>query len=652
MPAIEESIKTARQSLDVLKNNGEPATFENTIVALEAVSDRVGIVAGVYQSMYEAHADKKLQDLAVEINPKLAALSSDVSLDLAIFNRIKEVYDKRDQFELTTEQSTVLERHYKSFVRNGALLSDEAKKEIRQIDQELSVLGPKFSANVLGATNSFQMVIDKKKELEGFPDGVLEAAAYLAATNGHDGKWMINLTVPSYLSVMTYAKDRHLRKKVWYRYASRAFNDKYDNQEILKRIVQLRHRRANILGYKTHADFALEESMAQTPETVESFLKTIEQASYAAAQKDIEEIRSLAKELDGISDLQHWDVVYYAEKLKEQKYAFNEEDLRPYFKMENVVDGVFAHAKELYGLIFKENKSIPVYHPEVKVYEVHDEASKRYMGLLYTDFFPRETKKAGGWMTQFRHQGFFEGRIVRPHISIVCNFTKPTPTKPSLMTYNEVRTLFHEFGHALHGILSDVTYHSVSGTNVYLDFVELPSQIFENWVGEEEGLALLAKHYESGAPMPKDLIKKLKEAQRFQAGWLSCRQLQFAILDMAWHSMEPLTMTDVDSFEDGVIAKVCLLPKIPGTNISVIFSHIFAGGYAAGYYSYKWAEVLDADAFALFLENGLFNRDIAKRFREHVLSKGGTEHPMSLYKRFRGREPDAKALLRREGFVK
>lgn len=651
LPAIDASIKIAKLNIEKLKADTAEATFENTIVALESASDLMGMISGIYGNMEVAHASEQLQALASEIYPKLTAVSSDIALDPVIFHKVKSVYDKKASLKLTVEQNTVLEKLYKSFVRNGALLAADKKEELRKIDQELSVLGPKFSENVLKATNAFEIIIDNKNDLDGLPEGAIEASAHLATTKGHEGKWLFNLTMPSFLPLVTYVKNRPLREKMWMANATKAFNDAYDNQQNVLKIVELRHKRANVLGYKTHSNFVLEERMAQNPETVMKFLKTIETASRAAGQKDLEELSAFAKQLDGLNEIQPWDFGFYTEKLKEQKYAFNEEDLRPYFKLENVVDGVFACAKKLYGLYFKENNSIPVYHPEVKAYEIYEEKTNKYMGLFYTDFFPRETKKSGAWMTQFRGQGLYNGKNVRPHVSIVCNFTKPTPTKPSLLTYDEVRTLFHEFGHALHGMLSDVTYQSVSGPNVYWDFVELPSQVMENWTGEEEGLALFAKHYETGAQMPMDLIKKLKASQKFQAGWMSCRQLQFGILDMAWHSTPPSEIRDVDTFETEATAGVRLFPKIAGTNSSVAFSHIFAGGYSAGYYSYKWAEVLDADAFEFFMEKGLFNQDVAKSFKDNILSKGGSEHPMELYKRFRGREPDPKALLRRDGLL-
>ncbi len=651
LPALEESIRIAKSNIEKIKSNPATPDFENTIVALEASSELAGKIAEIYGNLESAHADKAHQALAQTIYPKLTELSSDISLDEGIFKKVKAVYDNKENLKLTGEQMRLLDKTYLSFTRNGALLNEASKEKLRGIDQELSVLGPKFSENVLNATNSFEMVLDKKEDVAGLPEGILEGAAAAAEAKGHKGKWYFNLQIPSYLPFMTYATNRALREKIWKAYASRSYNGDHDNQEIVKKIVTLRHERAKVLEFSTHADFVLAERMAQNPKTVMEFLNKLLKASKTAGQKDLAEVAEFAKKSDGVTDIQPWDFAFYSEKLKEAKYAFNEEDLRPYFKLENVVEGVFAHARKLYGLTFKENSELPVYHPEVKVYEIFEEKSGKYMGLFYTDFFPRDTKKGGAWMTQFRGQGLIEGEMKRPHVSIVCNFTKPTPTKPSLLTYDEVRTLFHEFGHALHGMLSDVTYPSLSGPNVYWDFVELPSQIMENWVGEKEGLDLFARHYETNEPMPEDLIKKLKASQKFQAGWMSCRQLQFAMMDMTWHSTDPSTIRDVDAFEDLATAEARLFPKIPGTNSSVSFSHIFAGGYSAGYYSYKWAEVLDADAFEYFMEEGLFNESVAKKFKDNILSRGGTEHPMELYKRFRGREPDPNALLRRDGLI-
>ncbi|UXR64456.1 M3 family metallopeptidase [Bdellovibrio bacteriovorus] len=651
VPAVEEAIKIAKDNVAKIKANPAAPDFENTIVALEAASLLADQISTIYSNLEVAHADESLQALAKDIYPKLTSLASDISLDAEVFNRVKAVYDKRATLNLNGEQNRLLEKTYLSFTRNGALLNESDKEALRQIDQELSVLGPKFSENVLKATNSFEMILDKKEDVDGLPEGILEGAAAQAKAKGHEGKWFFNLQIPSYLPFMTYAKNRALREKMWRAFSSKAYKGEFDNQSNVLKIVELRNKRAKILSFSTHADFVLAERMAKSPTTVMEFLNKLLAASKNAGMKDVQELTEFANKLDGLKEIKPWDVAYYSEKLKEEKYAFNEEDLRPYFKLENVVEGVFAHAKKLYGLTFKENKDIPVYHPEVKAYEIFEEASGKYMGLFYTDFFPRETKKGGAWMTQFRSQGLIEGEMKRPHVSIVCNFTQPTPTKPSLLTYDEVRTLFHEFGHALHGMLSECTYPSLSGTNVYWDFVELPSQIMENWVGEKEGLDIFARHYETNQPMPAELIEKLKRSQKFQAGYMSCRQLQFGLMDMAWHSTDPATIKDVDAFEELATAETRLFPKVEGANSSCSFGHIFAGGYSAGYYSYKWAEVLDADAFEYFKEKGLFNQEVAKKFKDNVLSRGGTEHPMDLYKKFRGREPDPNALLRRDGLI-
>jgi peptidyl-dipeptidase Dcp len=651
LPALTDAIEMAKKNIDEIKKNKAEPSFENTIVALETCSEIVERVVGIYSNLESAHSSEAHQALAKDLFPKYTAFASDVSLDGDVFQKVKVVFDKRTSLDLTKEQLKLLEKSYLSFTRNGALLDEGQKQKLRGLDQELSVLGPLFSENVLKATNNFEMLIDKKSDLDGLPDGAIEAAAFAADGKGHKGQWLFNLQIPSYLPFLTYAKNRALREKMWKAYGSKAFHDKFDNQDNIKKIVTLRHQRAQLLGFKSHADFVLAERMAKDPSTVQEFTTKLLEPSKVAALRDFAEVQSFAKEMDGIADLQPWDFAFYSEKLKEKKYSFNEEDLRPYFKLENVVQGVFEHARRLYGLVFKEAKDIPVYHPEVKAYEVFEEKTGKYVSLFYADFFPRETKKGGAWMTSFRDQGLLGGNVERPHISIVCNFTKPTPTKPSLLSYDEVRTLFHEFGHALHGMLSNCTYRSLSGTNVYWDFVELPSQIMENWAGEKEGLDIFARHYETNAPIPVDLVEKIKRSSKFQAGWTSLRQLQFGMLDMAWHSQDPSKITDVDAFETESTKTTRILPKIPGTNSSCSFSHIFAGGYSAGYYSYKWAEVLDADAFEYFKEEGLFNIDVAQKFKDNVLSRGGTEHPMELYKKFRGREPDPNALLRRDGLI-
>jgi len=648
LPALDASLQQARNNIQKIKAETQKPNFENTILALENASDLMERVVTIYSNLESAHADDTHRALSEKIYPLISAFSSDVSLDQQLFEKVQSVYLNKDNLQLNGEQKRLVEKTYLSFTRNGALLDETKKNKLREIDQQLSVLSPQFSDNVLKATNAFELIITDRSELIGLPDSALEAAAFAAESKGHKNSWLFNLQYPSLLPVLTYAKNRSLREKLWRANSSKSFNDAFDNQNNIKKIVQLKHDRAQLLGYATHADYVLTERMAKDAGTVTRFLNELLTASRPAAEKDLAEVKQLAAE-DGVADLKPWDFGYYSEKLKEKKYAFNQEELRPYFKLENVIEGAFEHARRLYDLNFKELSGVELYHPEVKVFEVTEKSTGKYIGLFYTDFFPRETKRGGAWMTSYREQGYVMGQLRRPHISIVCNFTKPTPTKPSLLTLDEVLTLFHEFGHALHGLLSDCNYRSLSGTNVYWDFVELPSQIMENWVTEKESLDLFAKHFETGKTIPADLVEKLKKSDRFQAGWQSLRQLQFAIMDMQWHSTDPKNISDVDAFESMATEKARLFDRIPGTNTSCSFSHIFAGGYSAGYYSYKWAEVLDADAFEYFKEKGLFNPEVAKAFKNFILSRGGTEHPMELYKKFRGREPDPKALLRRDG---
>lgn len=654
VPAIKQGIEIAKDAIQKIKTNKDTPSFENTLLALEDANFFVDRASGIYFNLFSAEASEELQALAQEISPLLAEHASNISLDPVLFEKIKYVFEHSDG--LNAEQKQVLKKTYLDFVRNGALLDADKKEKLRAIDQELSVLNPKFAENVLKATNNFELWIDKEADLKGLPESAIEAAKMAASQKGRSEAWLFTLHYPSLLPFLTYAENRDLREKLWKANASRAFNDQFDNQNVVLKTVQLRHQRAQILGYSTHADFVLEERMAKNPKTVFEFIQKILQPSQVAAKKDLQEVIDFKKSYETSAelkdaDLKPWDFAYYSEKLKEAKYAFNEEDLRPYFKLENVIQGVFEHARLLYGLVFKEVFNIPVYHADVRVYEVRDEKSNDYVGLFYADFFPRESKKGGAWMTAFREQGYTQGQVLRPHVSIVCNFTKPTPTKPSLLTYDEVSTLFHEFGHALHGLLSNCTYKAVAGTNVYWDFVELPSQIMENWIKEKESLDLFAKHYETNAPIPKELVEKIKLSANFQAGYASLRQMSFSYMDMLWHSTDPNGITSVSGFEDQALLNYRLFPPITGTNTSCAFSHIFAGGYSAGYYSYKWAEVLDADAFEYFMEKGLFNKEVSDKFKNFVLSRGGSEHPMDLYKKFRGREPDPQALLRRSGLV-
>lgn len=650
MPALNFALDEARKNIAAIKNQKE-ITFKNTILALEAASEKADTISSIYFNLFSAEANDEHQALAQQISPLLSAFASDVSLDGDLFQKIKFVYDHRADLKLNAEQLRLTEKMYLDFARNGALLQPDQKEKLRQLDQQLSILSPQFSENTLKATNAFELWIDNQKDLSGLPEGAIEAAAQAAESKGQKGKWLITLNAPSLMPFLMYADNGALREKLWRASSSKAFGGEFNNSEIIKKMIQLKHERAEILGYKTFADYVLEERMAKSTETVFTFLKRLVEPSKKAAEKDLVELQNFRKELEGNSEIKPWDFNYYSEKLKEKKYSFNEEELRPYFKLENVIEGVFEHAKKLFGLTFKPIEGIPVYHPDVKTYEVYDLATNDYVGLFYMDFFPRETKKGGAWMTSYREQGLWQNEVKRPHVSIVCNFTKPTPTKPSLLTYDEVRTLFHEFGHALHGLLSKCTYRSISGTNVYWDFVELPSQIMENWAGEKEGLDLFAKHYETNAAIPAELVEKIKTSAKFQAGWMSLRQLSFAWLDMKWHTTNPAVIHDVDQFETEVGSFTRLIPKEPGTNSSCSFGHIFGGGYAAGYYSYKWAEVLDADAFEFFKEKGLFNNEVATKFKNSILSRGGSAHPMDLYKEFRGREPDPNSLLRRDGLV-
>ncbi|PHK17098.1 peptidase M3, partial [Nostoc linckia z15] len=548
------------------------------------------------------------------------------------------------------EQATLLEKKYKSFARNGANLPEEKKTRLREIDKQLSKLSLEFGENVLAETNAYQLHITDEADLSGLPEGAVEAARELAAAQEKEG-WIFTLDHPSYLPFMTYADNRDLRKKLALAFGAKAYQgNEYDNREIVKDIVKLRHERANLLGYGSHADFVLEERMAGSPQKVKEFLKDLLEKAKPAAEKEFTQLTGFAEELDGIDQLQKWDGAYYSEKLKQKLFNLDDEKLKPYFQLEKVLNGAFTIAEKLYGLSFKEVNDIDKYHPDVQTFEVVDEGGN-LTAVFYADFFPRKGKRNGAWMTSFKPQYIKDGINERPHVSIVCNFTKPTATKPSLLTFNEVTTLFHEFGHALHGMLANTNYPTLSGTSVYWDFVELPSQVMENWCYEPEALELFAHHYQTGDMIPMEYIEKIKESASFQEGMATLRQLSFGLLDMGYHSMDPAGITDVKIFEMEQFASTQLYPDVPENVMSTAFSHIFQGGYASGYYSYKWAEVLDADAFEFFQQNGIFDKETAAKFKENILSKGGTEHPMLLYKRFRGQEPKPDALLKRAGLI-
>ncbi len=651
IPALKQGVIEGQKNLEKIKSNQNP-NFENTIFALEHVSDLMDEVSTVYFNLHSAEASPEHSKLAPEVSAICSNFSSDIFLDPKLFEKVKVVYEQKDRLNLKPEQLKLLENTYKAFTRNGANLSEDKKKELRKIDEELSQLGPKFNDNILKATNAFEMILTDEKDLEGLPDSARTAAQEEAAAKGHQNSWLFNLQAPSFMPLMKYSKKRDLRQKLWDAFMKKCHKDAFDNTEVLKNIVSLKIKRSQILGYKTYADYVLEERMAQNPKNVWQFLEKLLAASKKAAEKDLQEVKDLAKKLDQLSDIKPWDFGYYTELLQKQKFDFDEEELRPYFPLEQVVDGVFKVSSRLYQLDFKLNTEVPVYHPDVKVYEVLDQKTQNRIGLFYCDFFPRATKKAGAWMTDYVKQGLnSQGIMDIPHVSIVCNFTKPTKEAPSLLTFDEVKTLFHEFGHSLHGLLSNCTYKSLAGTNVYWDFVELPSQFMENFLVEKEVLDLFAFHYKTKEKIPESMIQKIKEVSKFQSGYFNMRQLNFGMLDMSWYTLDKVEDLDVEKFELDATERTRLFDPVPGATNSTSFSHIFGGGYSAGYYSYKWAEVLDADAFEYFKEKGLFNPEVSGKFRQFILSKGGTEHPMELYKKFRGREPDPAALLRRDGLI-
>jgi Zn-dependent oligopeptidase len=650
MPAIEEFFKQAREKIDILKLNTAPPDFENTIIALESATEDIEEPIRIYFNLLSAESDNEFKTLAEKISPMLSQFSDEISMDEVIFSKVKAVYEQKENLPLNPEQKKLLEDCYKGFVRNGALLDPDKKKELQEINSQLSVLSPQFQKNVLNATNAFSYHTTDPDEVKGIPENDLKAAEFRAKQKSHESGWLFNLQAPSMVPVMTYADNRELRKKISLASGKRCIGDEFDTRDIIIKTAKLRYQRAKILGYGSHAEYVLEKRMAENPQTVHQFLERIYQVAMPVAKKEIEELKAFAKETDGLADFMSFDSGYYSEKLKKQKYGFDENALKPYFKVENCVNGLFLVAEKLYDLRFVKNTEIPVYHSEVEVYEVF-EKSNDFVGLLYIDLFPRETKTGGAWMTTFRKQGLQKGKMERPHVSIVGNLTPSTAETPSLLNLREVETLFHEFGHALHALLSNVTYTNLASPDVLWDFVELPSQIMENWVLEPQTLDLFAHHYQTGEVMPAELISKVKAANHFHKGLFNIRQLNFGLLDMAYHDINPENLDDVLAFEDKTLEKLRLLPKIDGVSISTCFGHIFAGGYSAGYYSYKWAEVLDADAFEKFKEDGIFNKDTAKSFRENILARGNTQHPMDLYVAFRGRKPDADAMLRRDGLL-
>ena len=650
-PAIKKAIEITKSEIDEIVNNSDTPTFKNTTVALDFTGEKLNKITSIFFNLNAAETNDEIQKIAQEISPWLSELSNDITLNIALFKKVKAVFDSKETLTLTLEQQMLLEKQYKGFARNGANLKEADKTALRKIDAQLSKLSLKFGENVLAETQAFEMHVTDEKDLAGLPESEKESAKEVAKSKEKEG-WVFTLDHPSYIPFLTYADNRELRKKLAIAAGKKGFQDnEFNNEKVVLDIVNLRNERANLLGYKTHAHFVLEERMAETPETVIEFSNNLLEKAKPAAIKEFTNLESYAKKLDNIDKLQKWDGAYYAEKLKKELFDLDQEILKPYFKLENVINGAFEISKRLYDLHFEEVFNIEKYHQDVKTYNVTD-SNNNFIAIFYADFHPRKGKRNGAWMTSYKPQQIKNGVNERPHVSIVCNFTKPTATKPSLLTFNEVTTLFHELGHALHGMLANTTYNSLSGTSVSWDFVELPSQILENWCYEKEALELFAKHYETGETIPMKYVEKIKESASFHEGMQTLRQLSFGLLDMQWHGSEsPGKISSVKEFENNAFADTTLYPEVAENCMSTSFSHIFQGGYSAGYYSYKWAEVLDADAFEYFLEKGIFNKEVATRFRENVLSKGGTEKPMDLYIRFRGKEPKPDALLKRAGLL-
>ena len=647
-PAFDEGIWQLDEEVRAIADNTELPTFENTIIALERSGKLLDKVISAFFNVLNAEADDEMMDISQRVSPKLSESSNNIYLNEQLFARVKSVYDRKDELHLPMEDARLLEKTFEAFCARGAALGPEEKEKYRKLSSELSLLSLTFDQNALKDKNRYELLLTKEDELEGLPESIREAAALRAKEKGKTG-WLFNLSAPSYVPFMRYSALRGLREKMYREYMSIGNKgDEYDNKEIIREIVNIRLEIARLMGYTNYADYKLKHTMAKTPARVYKLLNELLDANKPVARNEYETVQRFASETENIT-VMPWDWSYYSEKLKDIRFNVNDEMTRPYFELNHVKKGVFGLATQLYGITFKENKEIPVYHPEVEAYEVYD-ADGKFLSILYTDFHPRDGKQSGAWMNsikeQYRDQ---DGKDSRPQIIIVMNFTRPTETKPSLLTFDEVNTLLHEFGHALHGMFAEGSYASLSGTNVYRDFVELPSQLMENWLTEKEFLDQIAIHYKTGEKIPQELVQKLIDASNFNAGYACCRQLSFGFLDMAWHTRTEPFGEDVISFEKEAWKQTVIVPEVPGTLMSSSFGHIFSGGYSAGYYGYKWAEVLDADAFSVFKETGIFNRETARSFRKNILSKGGTEDPDILYKRFRGKDAEIGALLKRNG---
>jgi len=649
-PAILEAIEVTKKEIEKIENEEHP-DFKNTIEALDHSGYHLERVTQILFNLNSAETNDEIQKLTQEISPILSDFNNDIKSNKNLFDNVKKVYDLKEKDNYTREQLTLIDKHYKSFVRNGALLNEDDQKKLREIDSQLSILSLKFGQHVLAETNTYELHVKDKSELSGIPDQQLEEAKELAEQRSKEG-YIFTLQYPSYIPFMKYCENRKLRKKLATAFGKRGFQkNENNNEEVIKSIVKLREQRAKLLGFESHAHYVLEERMAKSPDKVEEFLENLLKKAKPFAEKELDELTAFAKETDGLEQLYKWDLAYYTEKLKQKKFKLDDNILKPYFPLNQVIDGAFEIANRLFGLQFKKNEGIEVYHKDVLVYDIIGEKNE-FKATFFADFHPREGKRGGAWMTIYKNQFKTEEKNERPIVSIVCNFSKPGRNSPALLTFNEVTTLFHEFGHALHGILANTTYRSLSGTSVLWDFVELPSQILENWCFEKEALDLFAKHYKTGEAIPKEYIEQIKAASNFNEGMQTLRQLSFGLLDLAWHTANPNKIDNVKSFEVEAFKSTKLLDDIEENCMSTAFSHIFQGGYSAGYYSYKWAEVLDADAFEAFKENGIFDAKTAEAFKTNILEKGGTEDPMHLYKAFRGKEPNPNALLRRAGILK
>lgn len=649
-PAIQQGMEKQNQEIEAIIHQTDEPDFENTIVALEKSGELLNRVTTVFGNLLSAETSDEMQTIAEKVMPLLSEHNNNITLNEKLFARIKAVHETTNQEEMTPEDRMLLQNTYDGFIRSGANLNTEQKERFRQLSSELSVLTLRFSQNNLKETNAYELALPLD-QLEGLPESALNAYAQTAKEKGKEG-YIVTLQAPSFIPFMKYCRNRELRKELYMAYNTQCTHDnEYNNLEIVKRLVNLRLERAQLLGFRTAADYVLTRRMAENSDRVYQLLNQLLEAYTPTAHQEVAEVQALAKELEGNDfELMPWDWAYYSEKLKEKKFNLNEEALRPYFELNRIIGGVFGLATKLYGITFQVNKDIPVYHPDVTAYEVFDKDGS-FLAVLYTDFHPRASKRSGAWMTSYKEQWKDEKGNSRPHVSVTMNFTKPSDSQPALLTFSEVNTFLHEFGHALHGMFANTTYQSLSGTNVYWDFVELPSQIMENFAIEKEFLNTFAKHYETGENIPEEMIQRLVDASNFNVAYACLRQLSFGLLDMAWYTRTEPFEGDVRAYEKQAWSQAQVLPSCEETCMTVQFSHIMAGGYSAGYYSYKWAEVLDADAFSLFQEKGIFNPETANSFRENVLSKGGTEHPMVLYKRFRGQEPGIDALLKRNGII-